>query len=227
VAEDPRFGQVKVFSHAIMTPMAVSESGYIGIYTPPQKKAVMVKPGGLLSYPKYEEEEGPEEFAVLHINQVSGFKLITDNKSGLGAAVAGGLLFGTGGAVVGQAISSGKAKSIDLQIKMNDFQNPQIVVPLYRAEGAGNTLLNPLGVLGKSVNSAMVGGTQRRTQEIQELMSSLDNLLQAAQVVHQEPAPAVQQASSADELAKFKKLLDDGVISQDEFDAKKKLLLGL
>lgn len=33
--------------------------------------------------------------------------------------------------------------------------------------------------------------------------------------------------SCADELKKFKELLDDGVISQEEFDAKKKQLLGL
>lgn len=33
--------------------------------------------------------------------------------------------------------------------------------------------------------------------------------------------------SAADEIAKFKKLLDDGTITQDEFDAKKKQLLGL
>ena len=33
--------------------------------------------------------------------------------------------------------------------------------------------------------------------------------------------------SSADELKKFKELLDSGVISQEEFDAKKKQLLGL
>ena len=36
-----------------------------------------------------------------------------------------------------------------------------------------------------------------------------------------------QQASAADELKKFKELLDMGVISQEEFDAKKKQLLGL
>jgi hypothetical protein len=43
-----------------------------------------------------------------------------------------------------------------------------------------------------------------------------------------EPQSAViQQASSADELKKFKDLLDAGVITQEEFDAKKKQLLGL
>lgn len=33
--------------------------------------------------------------------------------------------------------------------------------------------------------------------------------------------------SNADELKKYKDLLDSGVISQEEFDAKKKQLLGL
>ena len=33
--------------------------------------------------------------------------------------------------------------------------------------------------------------------------------------------------SNADELKKFKELLDNGIITQEEFDAKKKQLLGL
>ncbi len=37
----------------------------------------------------------------------------------------------------------------------------------------------------------------------------------------------VQSASSADELKKFKELLDSGIITQEEFDAKKKQLLRL
>ncbi|MCI7741234.1 MAG: SHOCT domain-containing protein [Clostridiales bacterium] len=37
----------------------------------------------------------------------------------------------------------------------------------------------------------------------------------------------VQNVSNADELAKFKDLLDKGIITQEEFDAKKKQLLGL
>ncbi len=36
-----------------------------------------------------------------------------------------------------------------------------------------------------------------------------------------------QQTSSADEISKFKNLLDQGIINQEEFDAKKKQLLGL
>ncbi len=37
----------------------------------------------------------------------------------------------------------------------------------------------------------------------------------------------IQEASNADELKKFKDLLDSGVITQEEFDAKKKQLLDL
>ena len=38
---------------------------------------------------------------------------------------------------------------------------------------------------------------------------------------------SVASISAADELKKFKELLDEGIITQAEFDAKKKELLGL
>ncbi len=38
---------------------------------------------------------------------------------------------------------------------------------------------------------------------------------------------AVNEVSNADEIKKYKELLDDGIISQEEFDAKKKQLLGI
>ena len=40
-------------------------------------------------------------------------------------------------------------------------------------------------------------------------------------------AKPIEQVSQADELRKFKELLDEGIITQEEFDAKKKQLLGL
>ena len=42
-----------------------------------------------------------------------------------------------------------------------------------------------------------------------------------------QPKVAVAATSAADELKKFKELLDMGVITQEEFDTKKKQLLGL
>lgn len=49
---------------------------------------------------------------------------------------------------------------------------------------------------------------------------------QAAQAQAQ-PAPTAPAGDSAEELKKYKDLLDSGVITQEEFDAKKKQLLGL
>jgi predicted Zn-dependent peptidase len=37
----------------------------------------------------------------------------------------------------------------------------------------------------------------------------------------------IQETSNADELKKYKDLLDSRIITQEEFDAKKKQLLGL
>ena len=41
------------------------------------------------------------------------------------------------------------------------------------------------------------------------------------------PSAPVVQTSPADEIRKYKQLLDDGIITQEEFDTKKKELLGL
>ena len=40
-------------------------------------------------------------------------------------------------------------------------------------------------------------------------------------------APPASQISAAEEIKKFKELLDSGIITQEEFDAKKKQLLGI
>jgi len=67
---------------------------------------------------------------------------------------------------------------------------------------------------------------QPNIAKIDTLGSTLTQML-AAQQQSEAAANAAPQISSADELAKFKSLLDSGVITQEEFDAKKKQLLGL
>jgi hypothetical protein len=58
---------------------------------------------------------------------------------------------------------------------------------------------------------------------VSTIISTINTLMAQAQQ-QQVPAAAVSQA---DELAKFKKLLDDGVLTQEEFDKKKAQILGL
>ena len=61
------------------------------------------------------------------------------------------------------------------------------------------------------------------------LAQEIIHFIEARREELRQPAQAavIQQPSAADELKKFKELLDMGAITQEEFDAKKKQLLGL
>lgn len=64
-----------------------------------------------------------------------------------------------------------------------------------------------------------------------DVFEALSNLIGNYQVPKSDVSTAentiVQQLSNADEIKKYKELLDSGVITQEEFDAKKEQLLGL
>lgn len=62
-----------------------------------------------------------------------------------------------------------------------------------------------------------------------EIYNVVSGLLIERQQEKSKPAPVVEAPKSdeADQIKKYKELLDSGVITQEEFDAKKKQLLGL
>lgn len=59
-------------------------------------------------------------------------------------------------------------------------------------------------------------------QECLSLLQLISNKQEAV-----EDSNIAATTSNADEILKFKNLLDSGIITQEEFDAKKKQLLGL
>lgn len=58
----------------------------------------------------------------------------------------------------------------------------------------------------------------------QEIVNFIEN---RRKEIKSKASMPIQQQSTADEIAKFKQLCDSGIITQEEFDAKKKQLLGL
>lgn len=95
---------------------------------------------------------------------------------------------------------------------------------------AGNIFINTgkspdthVGLFGAAIG---IGGEIR-------LVFTKDYLITARAIqkyiseYHEPVSQPTQVESAADELRKYKSLLDDGIISQAEFDAKKKQLLGL
>lgn len=146
-------------------------------------------------------------------SDIVSFELLEDDaviaKGGLGRAVVGGALFGGVGAIVG-GVTGGKAQtvcsSLRIKITLNDMAAPTEYI----------TFIG--GRLRKDSFSYKTLCTQA-----QECLSLLRLICDS----QQEAAPADTAQSPADEIMKFKQLLDAGVIMQEEFDAKKKQLLGL
>ena len=67
----------------------------------------------------------------------------------------------------------------------------------------------------------------KNRNEIHEIVSKLLVDRQKQTTTPTPSAAPVSSVSNADELKKYKELLDSGIITQEEFDAKKKQLLGL
>lgn len=80
-------------------------------------------------------------------------------------------------------------------------------------------LINFLTVTSTKSNSIIFKTAQANAQNI---MAEFDLMIESTNSSEKDI-----QLSSADELRKFKNLLDDGIITQAEFDLKKKQLLEL
>jgi hypothetical protein len=157
---------------------------------------------------------------VYKFEDIIEYELLEDGdsvtKGGLGRAVAGGLLLGGIGAVVGGVTGKKKNKtvinSLKVKITVNDFQNPAVFINLIQTATKSSSFIY------KSCY-----------QSAQQIMSTLALIQKQIEVEQQanKPVEAQQPNSVADEILKFKQLLDIGAISQEEFDQKKKQLLNI
>lgn len=159
---------------------------------------------------------------VYDYSDIVDFELLEDgnsiSKGGLGRAIAGGLLFGGVGAIVGGVTGGKKAKqtctNLKIKITLNDLRNPVIYIPFISSEVKKDSF-----VYTSSYSSA------------QEIMSMLQIMCETQKIKSiqetQEVNNKVETISVADEIKKFKDLLDMGAITQEEFEYKKKELLNL
>lgn len=154
---------------------------------------------------------------IYSYSDIVDFELLEDGetitKGGLGRAVAGGILFGGVGAVVGGVTGGKKSKpicnSLKIKITVKSMNNPVVYINFLTSPTKKNSF----------TYKTMYNSAQECLSVLQLICDSQDATLSASNNV-----PAV---SSADEIMKFKNLLDNGIITQEEFEAKKKQLLGL
>jgi len=224
--QKPEFASCKIFD-GLYTDVAVSESGYLGFYRP----FVPAMPTGMFGKTPVQ----PEYFEFFHVNQINDIDLNVDERIEVNA---------TGGK------ADAPSTVMDLIIHTKDFSNPRHVIPLYRgsfSDGSLNMYIKPPSFLkardaayqeskkgGKGfLKTLSTGGSVIRdvynngeppVDRVDELTSAIYQIIAAH--AEQQSSAANPQFSTADELLKFKQLLDAGAITQEEFDAKKRQLIG-
>ncbi len=151
-----------------------------------------------------------------YYNQIVDFELLEDGESiikgGLGRAVAGGVLFGGVGAIVGGVTGGKKTKTIcnSLKIKLTFRNSPR------------QTEYIDFISFKTETNSSIY---KTAYQSAQDTLSALQLACDMVKNVCDE-AP-VHLVSGADEILKYKGLLDAGIITEEEFNAKKTQILSL
>ncbi|MBR8749972.1 hypothetical protein IX317_001652 [Fusobacterium sp. DD29] len=152
---------------------------------------------------------------IYDYNEISEFELIEDgetvSKGGLGRAIVGGALLGGVGAIVGGVTGGKKTKTIiknlAIKIVVSRKSNPVITIPLLIAETKKDSFVY-----------------RAAKQEADEILAILGNITKSDT---KEEVVESHEISVTDEIRKYKILLDEGILTQEEFEAKKKQLLGI
>ena len=156
------------------------------------------------------QRKRPENYTLFSYDQIVSFELLENGESvasgGIGRAALGGVLFGGVGAVVGASTRSYKSVCEELKIKVTvkDYKDPAFYIPL-------------IAVQASKISSVY-----------KERMKMAQNILSKLQLITS--ADTHRKSVSTDkfeEIKKYKILLDEGIISQEEFECKKKELLNL
>lgn len=151
---------------------------------------------------------------VYNCDDIIEYELLEDGISvtsgGLGRAAAGGILFGGVGAIVGGVTGKKKTRSeienFKIKLTLNNFQSPTVYIEL----------LNKKKI---KTNSNKYKEMYEKAQEILSTLAVLQNNKEEPSSVNDDKQP------TTDRIREYKALFDDGIITEDEFNAKKKELL--
>lgn len=150
-------------------------------------------------------------------SDIIDFEILEDGETvtrgGLGSAIVGGVLFGGAGAIVGGVTAARRSntvcRSLFVKITVKNM-NPSALYIDFLRSFTGYTKSSP------PYNFAFGAA--------QECISSLQVICDAQKTTVAQLQSGIP--SQADEILKFKDLLDKGIITESEFETKKKQILG-
>lgn len=155
------------------------------------------------------------KYEAVRYEDIIGYEFVEDGETvvkggGIGRAVVGGALFGGAGAVVGAVTGKREQKAVcsklQVIVTVKGRKNPMVALDF---------LSSPTKKDGMLYRSA-VDAARLCVSKLAEISDERDRTLREE-----------VQKSSSEEIREMKSLCDEGVITQEEFDAKKKQLLGL
>ncbi|EJN93089.1 SHOCT domain-containing protein [Oenococcus oeni] len=153
-----------------------------------------------------------KRYFVYPYKEIIGYKPIINGKSikkhhGITRAIVGGALLGGAGAIVG-AVTGGKQYDVVDKLAISIFfkDNKQFEMIFLNSETKTDSFTY---------------------KTLQESFNLLANKLESIISINNANVTDSKKVSDADEISKFKALLDEGTITKGEFDAKKKQILGL
>lgn len=161
-----------------------------------------------------QQKKRPEYYTLFSYNQIVDYELLENGESiasgGIGRALVGGMLFGGAGAVVGAATRNYKSVCNDLKIKVtvSNYKDPAFYIPLINLE------------------------TKKASSEYREKMKMAQDILSKFQLItsgagNENKIKDTDSENRFEEIRKYKQLLDEGIISAEEFEKKKRELLDL
>lgn len=151
---------------------------------------------------------------IYNYSEILGYEILENGdsitKGGLGSAIVGGALFGGFGAVVGGVTGSKTTKTL--------IKNLRVKIIL-------DNSINPVEYIDIIMSDTQRDGFKYKMlrKYADDIAGILDGIMSKNAKINNNQATM----SNADEILKYKKLMDDGIITEDEFMAKKKQLLGL
>jgi hypothetical protein len=138
-------------------------------------------------------------------------------KGTAGEALIGGAFFGLAGMIVGASASktiTENCSSLQLAIRLNDINTPQILI-----EFMGSTPIDKTSDDYKKLKD-----------NLKEACSVIEYILNNRDLQNAVPAETTlpkQESSKLEQLKEYKRMLDEGLLTTDEYNKLKQQLLGL
>lgn len=158
---------------------------------------------------------------IFGYDEIESYELVEDGnllaKGGRGLPAIGGLLFGTeGSGFTANSEDRNVCENLQIRINLNNMATPKVFVNLIFKETDKDK---------KAYGQAFL--TAQKILSILEFICHKEDASSSNTEIEDKKKEDISISSPADEIKKYKELLDMGAITQEEYDAKKAKLLDL